>query len=484
MAGDPHESVGETGATGPRRVVTPEATASVAGMSRRVVSVSPATAQSPAPPRETFVTPRVIDQTAFDELAGTLRALLDEAARTADALNDRMRRAQELDREPVRASGQLQERLRLGARMLKAFQSQIDGVDAAVGRMTEQETRLAEAGRELDTRLAAFGGELDAMRAGASDGLEAAVVDARASIDAHVAEQIARLPQRDAVAAELNDIATEAVERVETRVAAAETRLQELTDAAVARLDAEAAERRNRMDAANDRLAELERRMGELTQIMETAEVNEAALTSRIGALGRDVEKTSEETSASAARAAEAAAALDRAHEEAAARIGELAERATEIVQSMDRRLEVCEAAARRVELGIEDATRTAVQLDQGIAAGAALEPMLEQLAPWRELLLESERGPDGTPRAVTRTIEALRTSLGQDMAKLSVTMREIAERVDRFTPAKGFTFRPSLPSEDKKGSVPTVRGAQGEIEPKPPLRLTDHGGAVEDEAQ
>ncbi len=486
MAGDPLDRDRAWEPKGPAAVSAPRPALTAAGLSRRVVSVSPTSAaappqssspsQSSIAPRETFVTPRVIDQMAFDELAGTLRALLDESARAAEALDDRMRRARDLDSEPVRASGQLQDRLRLGARMLKAFQSQIDGAEAAVGRMKEREERLAAAGQELDDRIAGFGAEAEGVRVAAVEGLEAAVIDARAQVEAHVAEEMIRLPRRDAVAEELNAIATEAVERVETRVASVEMRLRDLTEAAIGRLDAAANERRNRMDAANERLAALEARMASITQLMETAEVSEAALAHRVSNLGRDMQKTSTEAGAAADRCAEACETLDAAREAAAREIRELTLRAGELITSMDRRLEACEAAGRRVELGIEDATRTAVQLDQGIAAGAALEPVLEKLAPWEKLLLESERASDGTPRAVTRTIEALRTSLGQDMAKLSVTMREIADRVDRFTPARGFTFRPTLPSEEKKGGGPTVRGAHGEIEPKPPLRLTDHG--------
>ena len=59
------------------------------------------------------------------------------------------------------------------------------------------------------------------------------------------------------------------------------------------------------------------------------------------------------------------------------------------------------------------------------------IDRLLSRLQPWEQLLLRSDQTADGTPKPVASMIESLRSGLGQDMARLSATMREIAQRVD-----------------------------------------------------
>ncbi|MCA9289585.1 MAG: hypothetical protein KDA25_00560, partial [Phycisphaerales bacterium] len=73
-----------------------------------------------------FLTPRVLDQQAFDELGGTLRTLIDDAGRAGLDLREIVRQAGVTDAAAAKASARLLERLNLAAGMLKAFQTQID----------------------------------------------------------------------------------------------------------------------------------------------------------------------------------------------------------------------------------------------------------------------------------------------------------------------------------------------------------------------
>ncbi|MEM7229965.1 MAG: hypothetical protein AAF432_14245, partial [Planctomycetota bacterium] len=148
-----------------------EADESAAKPSVRVVSVSPdepADAKRPAvknvppviaetkpspptihaPPekatRDVFIAPRVVDQQSFDDLASTLRTLIDEANQTKASLATAVTRIGDGDAYASKASAHLQDRLRLSARMLKAFQSQIERAEQAVDRLTNQQDAMTE----------------------------------------------------------------------------------------------------------------------------------------------------------------------------------------------------------------------------------------------------------------------------------------------------------------------------------------------------
>ena len=85
---------------------------------------------------QVFISPRVVDQQVFDELAGSLRTLIDEGAGTSTRLEKLIEQSRDSDQWVGKASEHLQERLRLSARMLKAFQSQIARVEESRCRST------------------------------------------------------------------------------------------------------------------------------------------------------------------------------------------------------------------------------------------------------------------------------------------------------------------------------------------------------------
>jgi predicted transcriptional regulator len=72
-----------------------------------------------------------------DHLA-TLRRLIDQADAVSTHLQNLVERTSRSDAGSAKASVRLQERLRLGARMLKALQGQIDRVEAANEALEQQ----------------------------------------------------------------------------------------------------------------------------------------------------------------------------------------------------------------------------------------------------------------------------------------------------------------------------------------------------------
>jgi F0F1-type ATP synthase membrane subunit b/b' len=84
-----------------------------------------------------------IDPAASDEpIAESLRALIEHAESTAQALHDLTVSGRQCAMRSAKSSVQLQERLRLGARMLKAFTCQISRIEAAVTNLDARERSL------------------------------------------------------------------------------------------------------------------------------------------------------------------------------------------------------------------------------------------------------------------------------------------------------------------------------------------------------
>ena len=108
---------------------------------QRVMSISPADIDADAEPMtidhdDILLTPRVLDQNAFNQLSETLRGLIEQANGAAQLLRDEFDQASGAKGQASKASAGLHERLRVSARMLKAFQSQIDLVQERITHLT------------------------------------------------------------------------------------------------------------------------------------------------------------------------------------------------------------------------------------------------------------------------------------------------------------------------------------------------------------
>ncbi|MGI9013658.1 MAG: hypothetical protein ACR2GY_05340 [Phycisphaerales bacterium] len=103
-----------------------------------------------------FLTPRVIDQKGIEQLVASLRDLVDSARAESRQLREAMDEASGCAAEAADLSRQMHERLNLGARMLKAFQSQIDRVDALLVTASQREESLAALGNSISQQAAAF----------------------------------------------------------------------------------------------------------------------------------------------------------------------------------------------------------------------------------------------------------------------------------------------------------------------------------------
>jgi chromosome segregation ATPase len=100
-----------------------------------------------------MITPRVLNQAAFDDLAARLQALIEQANDSVHELRGVLGELSGAKTEASRSSGFLQDRLLVGARLVKAFQTQIDHVDELLENLGRQRLEAERALDEIEERI-------------------------------------------------------------------------------------------------------------------------------------------------------------------------------------------------------------------------------------------------------------------------------------------------------------------------------------------
>jgi len=429
---------------------------------QRVVSVSPSdAARDRMMPRDrtdesskVFLTPRVLDQRSFDELSGRLGALIDDAGKAAETLTSRLAEAQMTQTEPNQASAQLQERLRLGARMLKAFQTQIDRVEAVIGRLDERRRDAEDAEATLDEQWKAFQTHVDQSRRQAEADMDRAAKETQERLEAHVADFISRLPDP-------SDF---------------QRRIDELVDSAKQRTEEHVSRSLEGVDEGARRLEELELRLEQLRRAQDGAEAERQTLQNMLAETTANVQAKSAEAKEIMRQSGEAKAMLAEALLDAAEQIDQLGGRSEGFVARIQGQLDRTESAEQRLREVLASAGAVNERVNGVEELCRRLELVLERLTPWEKLLVDSEQTEDGIPKPVAQTIEGLRHGIGRDMAAISAAMRDLAGRVDDL----GLPGAESKEREsgEKAETTEIVTAAAADATPSeaaPALRFRDH---------
>lgn len=332
-----------------------------------------------SPSDHVMITPRVLDQGALDELSSSLRNLIDDAAEIRSRLRDTVDQLRSANDQSNQSTMQLQERLRLSARMLKAFQSQIDRVDAAVASVTQQQIDTEGAEKRLAEALASFESRMQAVVESSCTQIEAARAAAFEQLDQHLAVR-------------------------QGEVAAVERQLGEARD-----------------------------RAETLTRLVEGAEVNIAVLAHKSGQSARDAHVASVEIEASLEQARQARKVLAQELTDASSQIERFAHRSTELNDTLRTSLRLCETNERQVGERLAGLTAAIEQAHVVEASSRRLDALLQQLAPWEGLLLRGSA--EVLPKPLARIVDELRDRLRGDLRALSSAMRVIADRAETMLP-------------------------------------------------
>jgi predicted phage tail protein len=402
-----------------------------------VVSVGPPKGKdadipsAPAHSTNMIVAPRVIDEEAFDRLTNELRQLIDQAQHSAAHLNDIIAGAQASDASASKASLMLQERLRLGARMLQAFKSQI--------------TRNEELLKQFP-------------------------------------KQPAAMPSVDEAPRAIQSEDPDAVERFAQQVQA---KIDAMVEQAMKRIDAAISQRMNAVSTGIDAMAQ---RAEQSMQLLNTAEQNAAKTAYAQGQAAIAMREAAAETDAACDQAAESATQLAALFESATQRIESLQQQAESIGRQLSEACTGGEQAAKRIEEQLGEKQSIDDLIERTNRASAALDAVLQQLEPWRHLLIESDRDEHGTPRPIRSMIEVLRGGLVDDISRISVAMREFANRVDDAIPIGAAAPQDALQAAPRADIARSAVAVHTEAKPRPgapskvtsieiPLKGTRSGG-------
>jgi ABC-type transporter Mla subunit MlaD len=104
-------------------------------------------------PGDVVITPRVLDQASFDDLAASLQDLIRHAHAAGDELRGVLDELAESRAETGRSSSFLQERLRVSVHMLTAFQTQIEQVESLLDTLRRRQQDAERAMAEIDERI-------------------------------------------------------------------------------------------------------------------------------------------------------------------------------------------------------------------------------------------------------------------------------------------------------------------------------------------
>lgn len=496
----------------------------VSNSPRQVMSISP-TDIDPDPDsmtvdaKDVMLTPRVLDQSAYDSLSNALGAQIEKAGEILSELCSRFEQAKDERAQATKSSASLQERLRVSARMLKAFQSQIDSVQECLStlgttkeeadktstklteRISDVETSFRQASKRFeknieeafDKRLKRFEEQLTRREAAVESmvdqvatsrqRMETVIVESQERITNLVTDTEKRVSEihdgaqgyiqsltgetKTAVDTLLKDSQTQMEElisrnegRIEPLVAESKKQVQSLLDKTRQRVEALAGEAKGRTqklisdtesrvetlqskskeraetlqnDATNSAdimMAEVRRSMESITKLVEEAERTAADTAMKSAKASEHVEKTGAEMLQIMVQADQTRKMLDKDLLKAVQATDDIADRSEKICRTVRAGKDELESAAARLEYcttRIEEADKKREVLEK---TRLTLTKVLERLKPWEELLKSTDSSQGEGPHTLLQVLDRVRGGLSEDAARLSFTMRQLADNL------------------------------------------------------
>lgn len=330
---------------------------------------------------DVVLTPRVLDQRAFDELSETLQHLISQSQDLTSELAHQVEAASTLDTQATRASTRLQDRLHLSARMLKALQVQIDKLQNLQDEFTERSNESQKAHKKqldaMDAHRSKLAGQLSDLSSQISDAMRSKERDSAAAIDAKVADSAKRISETDEKLAGLNDT------------------------------------------------------VSKLTDLVVQSEKSITSVAYRAAQSAQRAEHVVEDAKRTLRQCEEARQQLGRDLMEAEERLAESAKRSDELTAKVQNALGRCEAAERQFGRIMEAAGPFVEQLERLEKAVTDSNALLPQLAPWEPILLKARNDPQSLPAPLRELVDLVRAGLRGEMQQLAGSMHGLANRME-----------------------------------------------------
>jgi len=398
-----------------------------------------------------FLSPRVVDQQAFTELADELRSIIDDATSSASHLRTTTEEITAVREELREAAGRQRQAIEIATKLMRALDAK--NREAAA---TQRALGVAEA--QAAQREASFSGMVD-------DAVKRAVGDIEERLSRSIDERAAAL---NATLATIEETRSAIEQQLDTSVNDALTALRSATTqaAALAGWDPEdIVDGQGMGQPVRDSLADLVLRAERGRQQAQTATRELATLHQQtqdaVTSFGASVEGSAAFLDQLERRHSEIDEAVRRSLEEAAEVHEALVEQAAQIRDLSAPILAIRQKAQQTAErLGdmlqqgesLQKSTAESLQrLDCSVHDAAAVAETLE---PWREVFFTAEADDTPTlPEPLQRVVDGFRCGLTQDLAKMASAMQLIASGAPtRFKPgadgAGEIVIKTAAPSE------------------------------------
>ena len=358
-------------------------------------SHGPAMADIPPKPsgpmaREVFLTPRVLDQNAFEELSGALKGMVREASAEAAALKGTLDSATKVRAEVAEATGKQRATLELSSKVLKALTARAESLEQILSRIENGRAMLDRLSLESERLVASRVASVESGLRQAAETIEVRIAEASASGEAAADRLDQALARATRVIGERPG--DSGLERVVERAERARTALLETGDRSeMARLDAE---------NSTARLAES---LGGSMKLLDGLEARGMTLVRTVETAMARAERSAQESTDRAGALRSLTDDLQAAAENARVEREALAADASRV-----------ERAALRVENVLTQARQT-----------------MRDLETWRPILEGESVTSTELPAALREIADQFRREMGQDLVRMASAMQTVAERVE-----------------------------------------------------
>lgn len=353
---------------------------------------------------DVFLTPRVIDQSAFTRYSETLKELIREASGSGESLQTNARSAHALVEESNAAGMHLRTKIEAGAKLVKMFDERISHSEKLLSEATQKADQIRELDENIDSRVIERLEALEQKIGGVFDAFES---------KANQTEQRLVTAEQTALrhAQKLEELTTQ----LETRVNSIEQRASEVIERAE-RAEAQMSAKAETLSAG------LESRASELAR---TGEPVERLCRRTLTALGLDPDGHGEgEEQAVHKLLSSTQEARDQA-KLAMDRLGEIKGQADEARSLLGNSII---EASERIDALSAKATQSRAHADEGLELLRASRPEIEETVRASKAQIESLRAEQG---AIEQALNNTRQLAQETTAGLTQQKQELETLLD-----------------------------------------------------